>query len=53
MIEKHDMKTEEKNYREDLAAIREAERVEIQEMVRREWAQKNGNDSGYDPYAYL
>ena len=30
----------------------EAQRAEA-EMARIEWAQRNGNDSGFDPCAYL
>ena len=37
-------------YKEDMAAIAEAERREAQEEERRQWAQRNGNDSGFDPY---
>ena len=37
-------------YKEDMAIIAEAERREAQEEERRQWAQRNGNDSGFDPY---
>ena len=38
------------DYKEDMAAIAEKERMEAVENERREWAQRNGNDSGFDPY---
>ena len=38
------------NYKEDMAAIEEKARFESAENARREWAQVNGNDSGFDPY---
>jgi hypothetical protein len=37
-------------YKEDIAAIAEQARIEFEENIRREWAQANGNDSGFDPY---
>ena len=37
-------------YKEDIAAITEQARFESAANVRREWAQANGNDSGFDPY---
>jgi hypothetical protein len=37
-------------YKEDIAAIADQARFESAENVRREWAQANGNDSGFDPY---
>jgi len=37
-------------YKEDLAVINQKARIEHEENIRREWAQKNGNDSGFDPY---
>ena len=37
-------------YKEDTAAIAEQARIESKENIRREWAQANGNDSGFDPY---
>jgi hypothetical protein len=38
------------DYKEDMAAIAEKARFESEENIRREWAQANGNDSGFDPY---
>jgi hypothetical protein len=38
------------NYKEDIAAITEQARLDLQETIRREWSQANGNDSGFDPY---
>lgn len=43
--------TEKTAYYEDMSVEREAERVAKVEMIRVEWAQRNGNDSGFDPYA--
>lgn len=46
-------KTEKKvmaEYKEDVAVIAEQKRKEAAENDRREWAQRNGNDSGFDPY---
>jgi hypothetical protein len=37
-------------YNEDMAVIAEKARRDAEEDVRREWAQRNGNDSGFDPY---
>jgi hypothetical protein len=37
-------------YKEDIAAIAEQARFESEQNIRREWAQANGNDSGFDPY---
>jgi hypothetical protein len=37
-------------YKEDAAAIAEQARFESAQNMRREWAQANGNDSGFDPY---
>ena len=39
------------DHRKDQARELENERAAINEMIRREWAQINGNDSGFDPYA--
>ena len=41
------------NYKEDIAAIKEQANFEFKEIIRREWAQSNGNDSGFDPYWHL
>ena len=49
-IEYINEKQEFKNYIEDMKAEKEIERLEREEIRRREWAQQNGNDSGYDPY---
>ena len=37
-------------YKEDIAAIAEKARIEGEENARRDWSQKHGNDSGFDPY---
>ncbi len=37
-------------YKIDMEAIAEDACFENQENARRAWAQKNGNDSGFDPY---
>lgn len=42
-----------KDYQEDMQAERERQAQEEKEEHRRNWAQRNGNDSGYDPYWYL
>ena len=48
----YDMNAEAKAIREDMAHYAyEAQRAES-ELARIEWAQRNGNDSGFDPYAY-
>lgn len=51
--ETFDSAKEAANYREDMAQESEERRVAVAEDRRREWAQRNGNDSGFDPYAYL
>lgn len=38
------------NFNEDMLAIAEQERRETAEDERRVFAQRNGNDSGFDPY---
>ena len=40
-------------YKEDMEVIAEQACFERQENARREWAQANGNDSGFDPYWHL
>jgi hypothetical protein len=37
-------------FKEDLAAIAEKARIDFENNMRYTWSQKNGNDSGYDPY---
>ena len=37
-------------YKEDMAAIEEQARFESEQNIRRQWAQANGDDSGFDPY---
>ena len=37
-------------YTADMKAIKEQAEAEHKEDIRREFAQKNGNDSGFDPY---
>lgn len=39
-----------KEYKEDIQQILENEEYERQEQQRIQFAQKNGNDSGFDPY---
>jgi hypothetical protein len=51
IYEKFDHKTECAAYREDVATQREADRIAAIEADRFNWAQRNGNDSGFDPYA--
>jgi len=51
IYEKFDYKAERAAYREDVAAQREADRIAAIEADRFNWAQRNGNDSGFDPYA--
>lgn len=46
-----DTKEEKVAYFADMAAERDAERRCFAEAARRDWAQRNGNDSGFDPYA--
>jgi hypothetical protein len=49
----YDIKAEAKAIRDDLEhEAYQARRAEA-ELARIEWAQRNGNDSGFDPYAYL
>ena len=50
IYEKIDVKAEAKAYYEDKAAEAEVARIEAAEEARRNWAQRNGNDSGFDPY---
>lgn len=38
------------NYKEDIASIADQAQFDLQETIRCEWAQANGNDSGFDPY---
>jgi DNA-binding GntR family transcriptional regulator len=38
-------------YLEDAAAEKAAEQASKAEAARIDWAQRNGNDSGFDPYA--
>ena len=49
--EPHDDKTEAVNYRQDMQQRQEDQRADQIEEQRRAWAQRNGNDSGFDPYA--
>ena len=51
IYEKFDYKAERVAYREDVASQREADRIAAIEADRFNWAQRNGNDSGFDPYA--
>lgn len=45
------MTTEKAAYYADMAAEREADRLAMVEAQRLQWAQRNGNDSGFDRYA--
>ena len=49
----YDMKAEARAYYADMAALKEEARLAALEEARISWAQANGNDSGFDPYAYL
>ena len=51
IYEPFDWKSEEKGYREQLAIEAENYRLAKLEIQRREWSQRHGNDSGFDPYA--
>ena len=51
--EPHNHKTERTAYIEDMKQQQEDNRTAAAEQARREWAQRNGNDSGFDPYAEL
>ena len=51
IYEKFDAKTERAAYRADIAAQREEDRIAAIEVDRINWAQRNGNNSGFDPYA--
>jgi len=50
MIDYINLATEKIAYYTDVLAQREAERAAYVKMIRVEWAQRNGNDSGFDPY---
>ena len=43
-------RTELAEFKEDMAAMAEKARIDSENNIRREFAQKNGNDSGFDPY---
>ena len=51
IYEKFDYKAERAAYSEDVASQREADRIAAIEDDRFNWAQRNGNDSGFDSYA--
>lgn len=51
--EPFDWKAEEKGYKAQLEKDAEDYAFALQEIQRREWAQRHGNDSGFDPYAGL
>ena len=53
IYEAHDNKAEAKAYYEDLRQQSEQERLEQVQQARNAWAQRHGNDSGFDPYAGL
>ena len=52
IYEEYDIKTEASNYWADKAQDVDYYEAEREEMRRREWAQRNGNDASFDPYAY-
>jgi hypothetical protein len=51
IYEPFDWKAEEKGYKAQLEKDAEDYSFALQEIQRREWAQRHGNDSGFDPYA--
>jgi hypothetical protein len=51
IYEPFDWKSEEKAYKAQLEKDAEDYAFALQEIQRREWAQRHGNDSGFDPYA--
>jgi hypothetical protein len=51
IYEPFDWKSEEKAYKAQLEKDVEDYAFALQEIQRREWAQRHGNDSGFDPYA--
>lgn len=51
IYEAFDWKTEEKAYKAQLEKDAENYAFALQDIQRREWAQRHGNDSGFDPYA--
>jgi hypothetical protein len=51
IYEPFDWKSEEKGYKAQLEKDAEDYAFALQEIQRREWAQRHGNDSGFDPYA--
>jgi transposase len=53
IYEPFDWKSEEKAYKAQLEKEAEDYAFALQEIQRREWAQRHGNDSGFDPYAYF
>jgi transposase len=51
IYEPFDWNSEEKAYKAQLEKEAEDYAFALQEIQRREWAQRHGNDSGFDPYA--
>jgi hypothetical protein len=51
IYEPFDWKSEEKGYKAQLEKDAEDYAFALQEIQRREWAQRHGNDSGFDLYA--
>lgn len=51
IYEAFDWTSEEKAYKAQLEKDAENYAFALQEIQRREWAQRHGNDSGFDPYA--
>ena len=50
IYETFDYKAEQAAYREDIADMREEARIAVIEEERIQWAQRHGNDAGFDPY---
>jgi hypothetical protein len=51
IYEPFDWKAEEKGYKAQLEKDAEDYAFALQEIQRREWSQRHGNDSGFDPYS--
>ena len=49
--EPFDWESEVKAYEQHLEQEKADYQFALQEIQRREWAQRHGNDSGFDPYA--
>lgn len=51
IYEPFDWKSEVKGYKQHLEQEKRDYEFALQQIQRIEWAQRNGNDSGFDPYA--